>query len=215
MISTQNLSPLPDIASLKKLTQSLALLDAIICPEWEYRYYSFDAHWSSDLSVFFMRNGSGDEFITLFAKEGAIIKGFAHESMMSPYRHDPLRLWSGILDQVPKSLRRYLDDPAFELIATTFCVWKTITDTEWKCGKIAFPDDDFGDGSAMLLSILDGIPTTYQKYAQEYFDKTIELSVISHIYQHMSLTHEVVNKLNSNLQMSDVSEELKSIDYST
>ncbi|MFY9476433.1 MAG: hypothetical protein ACOZE7_02720 [Pseudomonadota bacterium] len=28
---------LPPIASLRRITQSLAMLDAILCPEWEYR----------------------------------------------------------------------------------------------------------------------------------------------------------------------------------
>jgi len=213
MISTRHLSTLPDIAALTKLTQSLALLDAIICPEWEYRYYSFDAHWTNNLSVFFMRNGSGDEFIILFAKEGAVIKGFAHESAMSPYRHSPLQVWAGVIDEIPKVLRTYLLDPAFELSATTFCIWRTVSDTKWKCGNVMFPDDPLGDGSAMLLTMLDGDPTTYQTYAQEYYEKTFELSAIKHIYHHLLLTDEVVKDLNSELTLSDFNKELQTIGY--
>ena len=44
-ISTRNLEGLPDVTRLKRLLQSLAMLDAILMPEWEYRYYSFNAHW--------------------------------------------------------------------------------------------------------------------------------------------------------------------------
>ena len=43
MISTRDLSALPTIETLKKLTQSLAMLDAVIEREWDYRYYSFNA----------------------------------------------------------------------------------------------------------------------------------------------------------------------------
>lgn len=213
MISTRDLSSIPDIPNLRKLTQSLALLDAIISPEWEYRYYSFDTRWTKDASVFFMRNGSGDEFIILFAKEGAVIKGFAHESVMSPFRKDPPKIWKGVINKLPKVLRTYLRDPALELIATTFCIWRTVSDTQWKCGKIAFPDDDLTDGSAMLLSILDGKPKTYQQYAQEYFEKAIDLSVVQHIYQHMPLTDELVKKLNDSLQITDIDLELRAIGY--
>jgi hypothetical protein len=39
-ISTRNLAPIPDIPALRRLTQLLAMLDAILCPEWEERYYS-------------------------------------------------------------------------------------------------------------------------------------------------------------------------------
>ena len=42
MISTRDLSRLPDIGGLQVLSQSLAMLDAILCPAWEYRYYSFN-----------------------------------------------------------------------------------------------------------------------------------------------------------------------------
>jgi hypothetical protein len=44
MISTKDLSALPTIETLKKRTQSLAMLDAIIEREWEYRYYSFNSN---------------------------------------------------------------------------------------------------------------------------------------------------------------------------
>jgi len=42
MISTRNLSALAAIEILRKLTQSLAMLDAIVEREWDYRYYSFN-----------------------------------------------------------------------------------------------------------------------------------------------------------------------------
>lgn len=45
MVSQKTLSALPDIESSKRLSQSLAMLDAIMSPEWEYRYYSFNSQW--------------------------------------------------------------------------------------------------------------------------------------------------------------------------
>ena len=44
-ISTGNLEGLPDVTRLKQLLRSMAMLDAILMPEWEYRYYSFNAQW--------------------------------------------------------------------------------------------------------------------------------------------------------------------------
>lgn len=38
MISTSNLELLPDILALRNLTNSIAMLEAILCPEWEYHY---------------------------------------------------------------------------------------------------------------------------------------------------------------------------------
>jgi hypothetical protein len=43
MPSTRDPSALPEVGSLRRLSQSLAMLDAILCPEWQYRYHSFNA----------------------------------------------------------------------------------------------------------------------------------------------------------------------------
>lgn len=43
MISSRDLSGLPDVPALRRLMQSLAMLDAILSPEWEYRYFSFNS----------------------------------------------------------------------------------------------------------------------------------------------------------------------------
>jgi len=61
-ISTRNLEGLPDVTRLKRLLQSMAMLDAILMPEWEYRHYSFNAHWGEDDMMGSMRDGAVDEF---------------------------------------------------------------------------------------------------------------------------------------------------------
>ena len=40
MVSHKRLLALPEIENLRRLSQSLAMLDAIMSPDWEYRYYS-------------------------------------------------------------------------------------------------------------------------------------------------------------------------------
>lgn len=85
MVTKKRLEAIPDISSLKKLSQSLATLDAIMSPEWDYRYYSFNSNWATGEMMASMRNGSGDEYFILFNSQGAIMKGFAHESAMSPW----------------------------------------------------------------------------------------------------------------------------------
>src|SRR5947209_6238038 len=84
-ISTRHPANLPPPDRLLKLCQSLALLDAILSPEWEYRSYSFNAHWDVEkrLQMGSMRNGSGDEFFILFSPQGAVILGCMHESAMA------------------------------------------------------------------------------------------------------------------------------------
>src|SRR5262249_12946882 len=104
---------LPEPARLKRLCIALAILDEIVCPDWEGRYYSFDPKWAKGEQMASMRNGSGDDYYIGFGKAGVFVKGFDHESKMSPYQHEPPKLWPGLFDGVPLSLHRFRDEPAF------------------------------------------------------------------------------------------------------
>ena len=42
-MSTATPEKLPGIEDLRRLTKSLAMLDAILSPDWEYRSYSYNA----------------------------------------------------------------------------------------------------------------------------------------------------------------------------
>ena len=214
--STRDLSLLAGIAPLKRLCQSLAMLDAILSPEWESRYYSFDDQWTEDESLASMRDGEGDEYFLLFSSAGAILKGFAHESRMSPYRSDPPQVWPGVLDEVPEAFASFLAEPAFPITDTTICIGRTHQDSAGRRGGIEFPDaadPEDSDGSAELLAMLDGKPETYQSWAETYYERLISLAAIAHIYEHQPLAQEVVSLLNPQLLLRDVAQDQAEIGY--
>jgi hypothetical protein len=41
------------------------MLDAIMSPDWEYRYYFFDSKWGLSEMMASMRNGQGDDFTSV------------------------------------------------------------------------------------------------------------------------------------------------------
>lgn len=67
-ISTRDLSDMPGVDTLERLSQSVAMLDAILSPQWDYRYFSFHAVWDTSMNerMASMRNGSGDEYFLVF-----------------------------------------------------------------------------------------------------------------------------------------------------
>lgn len=213
MISTRNLSKLPDIDTLRRLMQSLAVLDAILMPEWEYRLFSFNAKWSKGEHMGSMRNGQGDDLFAHFTKAGCFFKGFAHEAPMTPYREQPKRVWPGVLDSVPAAFGKSLSQPAFSMEDTTFCVWRLNSETVWACGDIEFPEENDPDGSGWLLSYYDGKPETYQKYAADYFVEDVPLRIIRAVYAHQPLTTEMVEELNPEMTLRKLATDLKEIGY--
>jgi hypothetical protein len=204
MISTRDLSKLPHVDGLRRLMQSMALLDAILCPDWQFRFYSFNCRWAPGEQLGSMRNAMGDDFFALFNARGCFLKGFAHEAPMSPYGRDPIGNWPGVLDAVPTDFADCLTEPAFSIQHTTFCLWRRYEDTAWQQGKIDFPVHKDPDGSAYLLSPLDANPETYREWATWYFSKPfLTVEMIRPIYEYQPLTDEMVAALTPDVVLED------------
>ncbi|HLM03482.1 MAG TPA: hypothetical protein VK400_20680 [Pyrinomonadaceae bacterium] len=213
MKAEDRLSFLPGIEELRKLSQSLALLDAILSPEWEYRFFSFNSKWGDAETMASMRDGCGNDYFILFNSAGAIIKGFEHESVMSPYASEPKKIWAGVLDSVPKEFAGFLSEPAFNIADTTFCLWRRYADSCWQIGEIDYPDDENPDGLEDLLFALDGNPLTYKNFAEEYYEQEIPISSVESVYRHEPLSDELVKTLNENVSIGDLREDIEEIGY--
>ena len=56
-ISTETLNLLPKSIELRRICKSISALEAILCQDWQYRYYSYQKDWSVNEEVCEMRNG--------------------------------------------------------------------------------------------------------------------------------------------------------------
>jgi hypothetical protein len=213
MVLKKRLRTLPDIEALKRLSQSLAMLDAIMSLDYESRCYSFNSKWGADKMMASMHKRSGDEYFILFNFYGAIIKGFTFESPMNPYATESGNPWPGVLNEVPEEFKDFLSEPAFTIEDATFCVWRRYIDTSWRVGSIDYPEGDNSDGSEALLHILDGQPPTYKEFAEEYYEREIELSAVEHVYRHRPLTSEIVAELNADVSLEKLKADIEEIGY--
>jgi hypothetical protein len=213
MISTRNLTRFPEPQDLKKLTKALAMLDAIIEREWEYRYYSFNSKWSDYEEMASMRNGQGDGWYCVFSGSGVFLKGFDHESSMSPWSRDTSSVWPGVLTDVPAIFQPCATEPAFSMSDTTYCIWREHGEKEWRIGNISFPEGDDPDGSEWMLSILDGNPLIYKEWAEQYYERTLDLDAIKRIYEGAPLTPALVSVLNPEIQFETVLPDALEVGY--
>ncbi len=234
-LSTENLNLLPNPIELQKICKSVSALEAIICPDWEYRYYSYQKDWSETEEFCEMRNGQGDQMLIVFSNKGTCINGFAHESEMNGWRNIPIEekksileklfvskketktkltqiVQKGVLGDLPAVFNEFIFGEPVKSIGTTFCIWQTETDDNWKIGKVDLPKDDYKDGSSDLLQLLDGNPSTYKNWAEEYYEeefdsRALKLELVEKIYDGTVITKELVLELNPEL---DDFEQLKS-----
>ncbi|WP_141106509.1 hypothetical protein [Hymenobacter gelipurpurascens] len=207
MLSTQNYSALPNRETMQRVCKAVAALDAMLSPEWEYRYHTYNAEWAEGEEVFEMNDGEGDQMLVLFRPEGCVINGFG----LGCEEIDKEQL----TDDLPPHFHEFIFGEPVASIGTTFCLW-TSESGEWQISQNAVAED----ASEEMLNVLDGNPQTYQEWAEEYFEsealpaKGISPEAIAQVYQGQPLTRELVERISRQVtDWEQLREDLTEIKY--
>ncbi|WP_037853541.1 hypothetical protein [Streptomyces sp. NRRL S-340] len=206
---------LPDIPALRDRCRAMAMLETVLNPDGA-RCYSFSRAWSEAEEIASMRNGSGDEFDVVFSPAGAYVRGFDHESAMSPYADGAP--WPGVVDSVPEVFRSCVEEPAFTddgMPMVTACMWREAGSERWEAGEIDFPEDDADpDGSGWLFQLLvDPSPEAFQEFAEDYYEIPVDIDAVRHVYALRPLTQDVVTALNDTVSLADLADAAAAIGY--
>jgi hypothetical protein len=184
------------IDSLKKKLKSLALADAILSPEWDYRYFSYDSKWGEQEEMASMRDGSGGHWFVLFQGERVGYKFISpNDGMMNDLAE--------IIENAPANYRKFLEEPAFYADQATG-IW-LLENEEWiKYGlqQAKFIED--------LTTVTEWGCEGYKIWAEDYYERDLEHEALSKIFEH-DLSSTVVEKLNPDLTLEDLDKDLKEI----
>ena len=199
-----NLPPPPE---LLKRAQALAVLDLILSPEWDFRYYSFNSQWSAGEMMASMRNGCGDEWWILFHDSGwAALKGLAHES--PAWSEGGEALSQALQSACPAELRDFASEPAFRWDSTSFCYFWNPTTAAWVRANDLTPFAHLDAGEAGLPDHLIGTAEDYQNFARDYFEAEAPLEIIRGVFAHKTVDSGMVTTLNPDIDLDDIEEEL-------
>jgi len=194
----ESINMLPSQKDIKKIAQSLAVLDMIIMPEWEYRYFSFDAYWDTNEMMSSMRNGEGDEYFILFNTHGTIGKVFTKDKLLSTKEREK------VIQLIPKKFSNFIAEEAFSMENISFCFWSQ-TEYLWTSALI--------NTDLPYLKFLSGDPIFYQVWAEEYYERNLNIDAIQSIFNHEPISDSIIEKLNNDIKLEDIITELKEIDY--
>ncbi|MFP1132674.1 hypothetical protein [Asticcacaulis sp. W401b] len=173
----------------------MAVVDCILMPEWEYRYFSFNSLWNSEENekMASMRTGQGHEYFISFSSKGAIGKVYSGIDAM-PFAIE----W----DKVPRVFEGFKLEPAFKTEETSFLFWREALAEQWSVNPSL--------ESYNLLSFLVGGADFYQKWAENYYGLSINIDHIRDVFSG-NLNKEIIYSLNSEVDISIVENDLREI----
>ncbi len=170
------LTKLPDPETLRRQMILLAVLDIICCEEEWLRVHRYDPDFQPGVQLGIIENGAGDHLYVLFTADGCVMKGFDHESPLSPHAQDEYEVWPGMYEGLPGDLQAALHSSGDTLEAedVTFCLWQENGNPVWMCGEWGELDrldnkEAESGGADFLLGYLHETPDDYIEWASDYF----------------------------------------------
>lgn len=206
LLSTMNLSNMPDVHRLKSFCKGLAALDIIMIEE-EYsfiRHYTYKPEWRKGKEAFFATDGSDQSMIVMFTPEGCVINGV--DSELYDWEEKLPRI-EDLTKGMPATLQKLMSSREVKKMKSTFCIWTTDGYT-WHCNPM-----NGKDASEDLLPRIDGDAQTYVEYAK-WYPSNLALELVSKLADEIPVTKEMVSLLNPNhSEWSEIKTELDSIGY--
>ncbi|NHZ89606.1 hypothetical protein F2P45_11350 [Massilia sp. CCM 8733] len=167
-------TPKLSLAQLRRAMQCAAMCAAAVTSKDGLRAFWYHENWSDSISMGKYDNGAGDNVVAFFTSDGkALIKGFDHESEVSPHARDEYEIWPGIYDGIPSEFLSLLQDEAAEYEHATFCCWCEDGQT-WKTGNAHIPDE-IDDGAEWLLGVVQMDADEFIEWGKSYYEATFDL----------------------------------------
>ncbi|QDU05324.1 hypothetical protein V6x_50600 [Gimesia chilikensis] len=183
------------IEQLRTQLKTLALLDAIIEPEWAFRYFSFDSHWSDEEEVGSLRDGSGGQWFLWIKGDLAGYKCLSPDDGCMPDLEVVLR-------ETPEAYQSFIREPAFSMDQAT-CIW-FIQNSD--CVRYGLPVQFLID----LETVSQWKAGDYLEWARDYYERDFDLGGIEKIFRGEFST-ELAQTLNPQINLKDLQADLLEI----
>lgn len=209
MPNSHILQRLSEPLTLERRLQSLAVLTEILSWDLGEPQVSFDCHWRKKARRAIIDNYQGDRVYTVFSSAGALLEGSVHDCW---FAKDKV-LAQTLRKSVPDVLQRFVDDALIDSTAVTFNGWLLAGDLGWSAGgELPTCENDL-DGADCILSIVEGGPESFQEWAEENYERDIDVLAVEHIYMHNPLSEDIVRRLNPSVTLGQAASELARIGY--
>ncbi len=203
MASAKLLAELPHPELMRDRLRMMNLLDAIMAPDT--RAFEWHPKWGRGEQLGAFKDGEGNFFFAWFSPRGAVLRGFDHDSKMSPFRRQPPAPWPGLFDGLPAQLGYVLKEPAFVQDEVTFCLWNV--GDGWQAGDVQRPPGKTADGADVLLGCFG---RRFRDWATQYYGEELDQGALTKLWwgKHALTTADVL-ALNPEADLKAVRAEAK------
>ena len=182
---------------IKNTLKAIAILESIISPEWEYRYFSYNSKWSDAEEMASMRDGAGEGWFLWIKDTIMAWKYFNHELGVEKDS-------ASIIKQFPVEFNSFIHEPAFSIKEST-CLWY-FKEQKW-C--------KFGIDNKLIEEVTQTftwVPEDYKKWADTYYEKDLDIDAISSVFKHQ-MNEQIIKKLNPDLSLEMLQNDIKEIGF--
>ncbi len=184
---------------LRNKLKHLALLDAIIEPEWEYRYYSYNSNWSDTEEMASLRDSCGGEWFFLLDENNVSFK------CTSPV-DGLVDNFDEIKKSVPERFNPLLNEAAFSM-GQGSCIWFIENNTWVKLGK------EITDLPNPII-IQDLTASDYCQFVEDIFEQEIDQEVVQSIFDG-KFTIDMAKKINPSIDLNALRQDISEIGASS
>lgn len=203
MASAKLLAELPHPELMRDRLRMMNMLDAILAPDM--RAFEWHPKWGRGEQLGAFKDGEGNFFFAWFSAHGAVLRGFDHDSKMSPFRRQPPAPWPGLFEGLPAQLGHVLKEPAFVQDEVTFCLWNV--GDGWQAGRVQRPPGKTADGADGLLACFG---RRFRDWAEQYYGEKLDRDALTKVWwgKHALTTADVL-ALNPQADLGAVRAEAK------
>ncbi len=182
---------------MKENLKSISVLETIISPEWEYRYFSYNSKWGENEEMASMRDGCGTEWFLWLKNNLAALK------VINP-EYGVLNDIESIKNIFPKEYIPFISEPAFSIDEST---------SLWYFDKNKWVKFDVNnEETEKLVHVFSWGASDYKKWAEDYYEKQLPLNAIESIFAGNLTKHEI-SLLNEDVTYKDIEGDINEIGY--
>lgn len=198
------------VAIISRNALAAAAMDFLLEAEWEFRLFSFDAHWDTGERLGSWRNGEGAALFVVLKEQSFFVKGYAPDSVLVNENQDSLLTALGV--EIPATLLQDWREPAFDVEQASFVAWST-SDNEIAISPMLLEPVDAG-GLARVWSVYTDGADAYQKMAEPYFETAIPKDLLQAVFRLEPMSEAMHNLLATGRRAwRDVRSELENIGF--